>query len=89
MNLLVTEPSGRVLIRFFAHYRDLTGVSSCEVALPLGGTVGDLVRELRAETRFAALPPDPMIAVNQEFAAPRRPLTAGDEVAVIPPVSGG
>jgi molybdopterin converting factor subunit 1 len=85
----VTGSDDRVQVRFFAHYRELTGVSACEVALPPGATVGDLVTMLRADRRFEALPEVPLVAVNQEYADPQRGLRKGDEVAVIPPVSGG
>ena len=35
------------------------------------------------------LPPAPLVAVNQEYAAPGDIIRAGDEVALIPPVAGG
>ena len=36
-----------------------------------------------------ALPPAPLIAINQEYAAPGDVIRTGDEVALIPPVAGG
>lgn len=79
-----------VRVLMFAHYRELTGESSIRVVLPSGATVGDLVDQLRGDPRFrAALPADPAVAVNQEYASSHTPLTRGDEVALIPPVSGG
>lgn len=67
----------------FARYRDLLGFHSLE--LPVVAHVGELLRD----DRFAALPKDALIAVNQTFADPTTPLKAGDEVALLPPVSGG
>lgn len=58
--------------------------------LPSPATVADLWQTLR--TRYPALAPYDgavAIAVNQSFAAPNAPLAEGDEVALLPPVSGG
>ena len=53
--------------------------------LPAVTTLGELLRN----TRFEALPKDALLAVNQSFAARTTPLSDGDEVALMPPVSGG
>ena len=54
-----------------------------------GSRVASVQAEL--EKRFESLkwPTGTMLAVNQEYAKGERELSAGDEVAVIPPVSGG
>jgi len=41
------------------------------------------------DARFEALPKDALLAVNQSFADRGMPLVDGDEVALMPPVSGG
>ena len=77
-------------VRFFALYRERAGCSVTQVAVPPGATVSDLVDEVRE--RFPRLaPPDVQIvvAVNEEYAGPDAPLTDGDEICLIPPVSGG
>ncbi len=77
-------------IRFFALYRERAGCSTCTVDMPDGATVADLVTSLRdLYPRLA--PPDVQIvvAVNEEYAEPDTPLGAGDEICLIPPVSGG
>lgn len=75
---------------FFAAYRDLLGTSSLSVELSEGATVADLVTQLRARgAPFDALPVTPAVAVNRSYAGLDEPLTAGDEVAFIPPVAGG
>ncbi len=58
--------------------------------LPDGNTVADLMDSLRAGGRFSprALQ-SAAVAVNQEYARPNHPLRDGDEVAILPPVSGG
>jgi MoaE-MoaD fusion protein len=70
--------------------QDFAGVASCEVKLSQPATIVDVKRAL-AE-RFDRLAPalsTVRFAVNDEFAADETKLCDGDEVAVIPPVSGG
>lgn len=75
---------------FFATYRDMAGSDELLVELPPTSTVEDLVRELRAaRAGLAALPPEPVVAVNMEYAPLSTSLREGDEVAFIPPVAGG
>lgn len=70
-------------VKCFARYRALLGFSDLTVtAVP---TLGDLL----ADPRFAALPKDALLAVNQSFADRNTALADGDEVAFMPPVSGG
>jgi molybdopterin converting factor small subunit len=72
-----------IKVKCFARYRPLLGFS--DLAMPAVPTLGDLL----ADPRFAALPKDALLAVNQSFAERSTPLTDGDEVALMPPVSGG
>ncbi len=75
---------------FFASYRDIAGADELPVELPSGADVAALVRRLRAaDERWQALPPTPVVAVNMTYASLSTPLGEGDEVAFIPPVSGG
>ena len=75
---------------FFAAYRELVGTSETGVDLPVGATVADLVQMLRTRGgAFRALPSEPAVAVNLEYAPPDTSLCDGDEVALIPPVAGG
>ena len=72
-----------ITVKCFARYRALLGFS--EVQLPPAPTLGELL----ADSRFQALPKDALLAVNQSFADRSAPLQDGDEVALMPPVSGG
>lgn len=76
-------------IRLFAAARDALGTSSLIVELPTGSTVGHLIRELRSCYPALASFPEMLISVNYEYANEDRPLEQDDEVALIPPVSGG
>lgn len=76
-------------VLLFASYADALGASSLELALPDGATVRDLIGRLTALPGAERLPPQPMVAVNQRYAAPAQVIRPGDEVAIIPPVAGG
>jgi molybdopterin converting factor subunit 1 len=79
-----------ITVKLFAAMRDLTGDDTASVDLPDGATVGDLRRELGKRLPLArTLLFSSGIAVNHEVAENDRPVQAADEVAVIPPVSGG
>lgn len=79
-----------VTVRFFAGHRDIVGASERRVALAPGATVGSLWDQLVAEhPRLAGFRGRLLFAVNQAFATPDTVLQPGDEVAFIPPVSGG
>jgi MoaE-MoaD fusion protein len=74
-----------VRIRLFAGLRERAGRDELELELPDGARVADA---LRAVDDLAAGVPLVM-AVNREYASPGDVLSAGDELALIPPVSGG
>jgi len=72
----------RVTVRLFAGLRERAGWSSREVDAARVGDVWD-------ELDLGAEPEGLLYAVNKEYAARDRELRDGDEVALIPPVSGG
>ncbi len=78
-----------VTVLLFASYADAVGASSVELELPAASTVRDLVRRLRDVAGAERLPPAPLVAVNERYAAPDCVIAPGDEIAVIPPVAGG
>ncbi len=78
----------RVRVLFFGVLRDSMGVAERELELETGATVQEVVERCRAGAEggvWEAL----AIAVNQEYARRERVLAEGDEVALLPPVSGG
>ena len=78
----------RVTVRCFAAAREALGHDVLQVELPDAATVADLKAVLAARApAFARV--SMVCAVNREYAAPARPLQADDEVAFIPPISGG
>lgn len=72
----------------FASWGDALG-PAVTLELPPGGTVADLLVALRGRVAPGVALPEPMVAVNRRYAAADTVLTAGDEIAVIPPVAGG
>lgn len=77
-------------VLLFAKLRDAAGADAVPVALPPAATVADLRRRLAAEyPALAGLLDRSAVAVNHDIADDARALGPGDEVAVIPPVSGG
>jgi molybdopterin converting factor small subunit len=80
----------RVRMRLFGPLREIAAAGEVWRELPVGGSVADLLASLRGEGVF----PEKIlrasaVAVNQEYAQPARILHDGDEVAILPPVSGG
>ena len=75
----------QVSVRLFAGLRERAGVAQRSLELPDGATVADVWAPLELGDEPAGL----LYAVNKEYAAADAPLADGDEVAVIPPVSGG
>jgi MoaE-MoaD fusion protein len=75
----------QVRVRLFAGLRERAGTSELELELPDGAVVADALERMRELT--AGVPV--VMAVNQEYADPGATLHGGDEVALIPPISGG
>jgi MoaE-MoaD fusion protein len=78
----------QVRVLFFGVLKDLLSSSSETVTLPEGATAAQLVERLRngaSHPVWSAL----AIAVNREYAMASAVLHEGDEVALLPPVSGG
>jgi MoaE-MoaD fusion protein len=73
----------KIRVRLFAGLRERAGWGERE--LEVNGSVSDVWGALGLGEEPAGL----LYAVNQEYAAPDRQLADGDEIAVIPPVSGG
>lgn len=79
----------RVLVRLFASYREAAGVGHIELELPAGSTARDAIRAVLTEHPLVAEGRQLVIARNEEYVDVSAPLQDGDELALIPPVSGG
>ncbi len=77
-------------MRLFASYKERVGSAALELCLPEGACVESALDEVLR--MYPSLPQDAsrlLIAVNEEFQAHEYALSDGDELALIPPVSGG
>jgi molybdopterin synthase catalytic subunit/molybdopterin converting factor small subunit len=80
----------KIGVLFFGVLKDLVGRSGETVDLPEGARVRDvLFHYAREAPRFEAMVPSLAISVNQEYSGADRALCEGDEVGLLPPVSGG
>jgi molybdopterin synthase catalytic subunit/molybdopterin converting factor small subunit len=75
----------KVSIRLFAGLRERAGRDELELELPDGARVADALAQVQHLAPGVSL----VLAVNREYADPGVVLQAGDELAVVPPVSGG
>jgi molybdopterin synthase catalytic subunit len=74
-----------VRVRLFAGLRERAGANEIRLELPDGASVGDALERVGALTDGVPV----VMAVNQEYADASSALHPGDELALIPPVSGG
>ncbi len=80
----------KIGVLFFGVLKDLVGRSGETVDLPEGSRVREVLFYYSREApRFEAMVPSLAIAVNREYAGADRALREGDEVGLLPPVSGG
>ncbi len=79
-----------VRVKCFAWAREVTGEEEINLEVPEGATVADL-RESLAERFpvFSGRMESIAVSVNQEFAGEGTPVEVGDELGLIPPISGG
>jgi MoaE-MoaD fusion protein len=79
-------------VRLFAILRERAGSDMLEIEVSEGATVAEAMEAIAAVSKPLAgvLEAMPVVmAVNRSYAADETPLSAGDELALIPPVSGG
>ena len=80
----------QVRVLFFGILKDLTGRSSDLISLPDHASAADVISHYEQHlSKNKGIFNSIAISVNQEYARPDMKLHAGDEVALLPPVSGG
>jgi len=80
----------RARVLFFGMLKEMVGRSAEEIDLPEGADLGSVFeRYASRQPRLREMAPSIVAARNQEFADLATPLQDGDEVAFLPPVSGG
>ena len=77
-------------VRVFARLRDITGAAELARDLAPGATIGDLWRQLAGEfPELAGYERSISSAINADYARMDQVIGDGDEIAFLPPVSGG
>lgn len=80
----------RVTVKLFARLREIAGRDTLERPAGAGATIGDVWRSLVEEfPELGAFDTTVSPALNAEYARMTREVADGDEVAFLPPVSGG
>lgn len=80
----------RVRVLFFGILKDLAGQAADSLTLPENAVLGDVLSHYEARIpRLRGLSSSLAMSINQEYARPESKLHAGDEIALLPPVSGG
>ena len=79
----------KIKVLAFGIAKDIFGCASLEVDMEDGATVQALKKQLEQQYSRLLLLSSYMVAVNNEYAGKETPINANDEVAIIPPVSGG
>jgi molybdopterin synthase catalytic subunit len=79
----------QVRVLFFGVLRDLAGRAADELTLPELATAGDVIEHYETDPALKGRLKTVAISVNQEYARPELQLNPGDEVGLLPPVSGG
>lgn len=80
----------RIIVKLFAVLRDRAGTDEIVMELPARGTVAEAISELaRNYPAIQRYLPRVAYAVNREYVSSTTELRDGDELALIPPVSGG
>jgi MoaE-MoaD fusion protein len=80
----------RVKVLFFGQLKDITGRSEDSAELPAGSSLESIFDHYATQhPRMRDLRPSIVIARNQQFANPATLVSDGDEIAFLPPVSGG
>ncbi|HEX2171932.1 MAG TPA: molybdopterin converting factor subunit 1 [Dehalococcoidia bacterium] len=80
----------QITVRLFAAYREMIGQSRIDLDVPEATTAGAVLDILTDRYPGLRAPAEATkFAVNQEYVGPATPLHSGDEVVLLPPVSGG
>jgi molybdopterin synthase catalytic subunit len=80
----------RIRVLFFGVIRDVVGLREDSLDLPDGGSLGSVFEHYAARfPRLREMAASTVLVLNQQFSSPAAPVAEGDEVALLPPVSGG
>src|SRR5262245_36552201 len=85
-----TMTSVRIRVLFFGMIRDVVGLREDSLDVPAGASLGSVFEQYAGRfPKLREMSASTVLALNQQFSAPSAPVADGDEVAFLPPVSGG
>lgn len=80
----------KVRVKLFASFREIVGQGELRMEVVEGSTIGDVVSKLiEKHPRLSKISETMIYSVNKEYADSNRKLQDGDEIGVLPPISGG
>ena len=79
----------QITVLLFAKLREVLGKGQAELKVPAEATVRDALRILVDEKKARCMEKSLMFAIDQSYVSADTILKDGDELALIPPVSGG
>ncbi len=79
----------KVRVQLFASYREAVGKEWIEQELPAGARVRDLLESVETRHGLTLSPGRALVARNLEYVGPQTALKEGDELVLLPPLSGG
>jgi molybdopterin synthase catalytic subunit len=79
-----------IRVLFFGAIRDVVGAREASLEVPAGSSLGSVFEHYAARfPKLKEMAGSTVLALNQQFSSPAAPVADGDEVAFLPPVSGG
>lgn len=82
--------SVRIRVLFFGMIRDIVGLREDSLEVAPGANLGSVFEQYAGRfPKLREMSSSTVLALNQQFSTPTAPLAEGDEVAFLPPVSGG
>ena len=86
----MTTPEIKVKVKLFSIYQEVFNTSELDLTVDQGTTVGDVLASLiEQKPQLAKWQEITRFGINLQFVESNVPLNDGDEVVLIPPVSGG
>ncbi len=80
----------KIVLKLFSSYKEAVGAAVLELEVTDGTTVDALIKRLKMEhPNLSKFTDEIIVAVNLEYSPYDKVLSEGDEVALLPPVSGG